>query len=62
MWDLDIAKLNHSNSATIPKPFSSIKHNCQTVRVLALAQIGLALNILTFEGEMVDNLTCPMVS
>lgn len=62
MWDLDFAKFNHSNSATIPKPFISIKHNCQTVCILVLAWPGLALNILIFEGKMVVNLTCPMVS
>ena len=50
VWDLDTTKLNHSNSVTIPKPFSSIKHSCQTVRIFALAWDGLALNISRGDG------------
>lgn len=37
VWDLDTAKFNKSSTAVIPKPFSSIKHDCQTVHIPFLA-------------------------
>ncbi|KIM87143.1 hypothetical protein PILCRDRAFT_815601 [Piloderma croceum F 1598] len=56
LWDLDTAKFNSSPSAPLPKPFSQIRHNCQTGKWLTILRAQWTTNPDTYPHFTIGNM------